>query len=181
MSLRNIFILAVALVSLSSCSKQLTYLTDSMVDNFRWSESELKQIQFYLSEDIVLVRAYDSGFSDIESGQIKVKSESKVDEVIIRKGTPGTLIFSPRSDRFAVSFDNASENYLMFGPNEKAKGRYVLLAKKWQRRGGVITYGNKDYKTNSDSAYAALMVDISKAKRLSKSSSVASGRRIDGD
>jgi len=162
----------------SSCSKTLTYFTDDLYEDNNWSEEELKQIQFYLSEDIRLERVYGSGGSNIENGQIKIKSERKIDEVIIKEGTPGLLVFSPKENRFALSFDENPEKYLMFGPNEKAKGRYVLLAKKWRKNGGIISYGGDEYKTTSDSAYAALMVDISKARKTSKKSNTAGGRRI---
>ena len=164
----------------TSCSKTLTYFTDDLYDQNQWSESDLKRIQFYVSEDIRLERVYDAGGSNIEDGQIKIKSERKVDEVIITKGTPGVLVFSPNSNRFALSFDEDPDKYLMFGPNEKARGRYVLLAKKWKKRGGIISYGGVDYRTTSDSAYAALMVDISKARKTSKRSDKASGRRVGG-
>jgi hypothetical protein len=165
-------------VLMSSCSRQLSYFTDKMYDDYNWSLDELKQIQFYVSEDIRLVRSFATGSSNIQEGQILIKDQNKVDEVIIRKGTPGTLIFSPGSDKFAVSFDEDPKNYLMFGPNEKASGRYVLLAKNWKKRGGIITYGEKEYRTTSESAFAALMVDISKARRSVKKTSTAKGRKI---
>ena len=169
-----------ALLMLSSCSKNLTYYTDDIQNDFRWSESELKQIQFYVSEDIRLVRASNNGMSEIENGQIKIKDNREVDEVIIKKGTPGTLVFSPNDNRFAVCFDEDSSKYLMFGPNKKANGRYLLLANNWKKQRGVITYGDEKYTTSSASAYAALMVDISKAKKVSKQSETASGRRVRG-
>lgn len=178
MKIFKLFFFCSLVIFASSCSKSLTYFTDDLYNENEWTESELKRIQYYLSEDIRLQRVYDSGGSDIEDGQIKIKSERKVDEVIIKKGTPGVLVFSPKSNRFALSFDEDPDKYLMFGPNEKAKGRYVLLAKKWKKRGGIISYGGVDYRTTSDSAYAALLVDISKARKTSKRSDTASGRKI---
>lgn len=162
----------------TSCSKTLTYFTDDIYEDNNWSEQELKKIQFYLSDDIRLERVSGSAGSNIEDGQIKIKSEKNVKEVVIKKGTPGVLVFSPNSNRFALSFDEDPEKYLMFGPNEKANGRYVLLAKRWKKRGGIISYGGEEYRTTSDSAYAALMVDISKARKTSKKSKTASGRKV---
>lgn len=166
------------LATFSSCSKQLNYFTEDLYDDFRWSEDDLKRIQFYVSEDIRLVRINESGYSNIEDGQIQIRDDKKVEEVVIKRGTPGLLVFAQNSDRFAVSFDEDSDKFLMFGPNDKVNGRYVLLAKNWQKRGGVITYGNAMYKTGSQSAYAALMVDINSAKKSVKKSSTASGRKI---
>lgn len=166
------------ILMLSSCSRNLSYFTEDLYRTNKWSENELQQIQFYLSQDIRLVRSNTRGGSDIDDGQIKIKDSRVVEEVIIRQGTPGTLIFAPNTDRFAVSFDEDPDKYLMFGPNEKARGRYVLLAKRWRQKGGIITYGDIEYRTGSDSAYAALMVDIKNAQRSIRKSSTASGRKI---
>lgn len=166
------------MVLLTSCSKKLTYFTDDIVNANRWSPDEIEKIQFYVSEDIRLIRSREIAKSEIDDGKIKIRDNQKVDEVIIKKGTPGVVVFSPKDDRIAISFDEDSDKYLMFGPNEKASGRYVLLAKKWKRRGGTISYGGEEYRTGSDSAYAALLVDISKANKVSRSSEVADGRRV---
>lgn len=176
----RLLIFGIGLILLSSCSPQLNYFTEDLYDDFRWSESELKQIQFYISEDIELERVRSAANSNIQDGQIRINQGKNVDKVVIRKGTPGTLVFSPSTNRFAVSFDEDPENYLMFGPNPKANGKYVLLAKDWKRHKGIISYGGKEYRTTSESAYAALMVDVKKAKKMSYSRETATGRTIKG-
>ena len=104
----------------------------------------------------------------------------KVEEVVVRKGTPGVLIFMPKEKRFAVSFENNNdERYLMFGPNPKAGNRYVLLASDWKRRRGEVRYDGKSYYTPSESAYAALMVDLKKIRKVQVKSRTAKGRKID--
>ena len=67
----------------------------------------------------------------------------------------------------------------MFGPNQKAKGRYVLLAKDWGKNSGDITYGGTVYETSSASAYAALMVDIKRARKTKYRTKTAEGNRVD--
>ena len=164
---------------MSSCSRQLTYFTQDLQDDYNWTESELKKIQFYLSEDIHLERAKSNDLSAIQDGAITIQSGSEVERVTIKAGTPGVVVFTPKSDRFAVSFDEDPSNYLVFGPSPKARDRYVLMAKKWRSQSGVITYGGKEYRTSSESAFAALMVDVSKARKISTRSSTATGRTID--
>ncbi|MBT8191014.1 MAG: hypothetical protein HKN67_05970 [Saprospiraceae bacterium] len=167
------------LVFITSCTPQLNYFTRDLYNDYSWTTEEMKKIQFYLSQDIYLERHHGGEYSDIKDGSIKIESGSKVEKVIIKEGTPGVVVFSPKKDRYAVSFDDNPENYLLFGPNPKAKGRYVLLAKKWMKNSGIITYGNKEYRTSSRSAYAALMVDIRKARKTDYTKSTASGRTID--
>ncbi len=163
----------------SSCSKTLTYYTEDLHQQHGWTENQLKKIQFYLSQDIELERSGSQGVSRIEDGQIKVRSNRKTDKIVIKKGTPGTLIHMPKENRYAISFDDSGE-YLMFGPTKKNNGRFTLLAKEWleNRRGGIVSYGKKEYRINSESAYAALLVDIDKARTNNTRTDKASGRRV---
>ncbi len=171
--------LAFALLGLSSCGPNLSYLTEDLYDENRWSDDELKKIQFYVSQDIVLRREASQGESTIESGRIKVINGKKVEEIVIRKGTQGVFLFRPSEDRFAVSFESGGEDrYLMFGPNPKARGRYVLLASDWKRNRGLVSYDDTKYYTPTSSAYAALMVDMKKIRRIALRSRTAKGRTV---
>ncbi len=174
-----LFILLAAL-GLHSCSPSLTPFTQKLYDQNNWSEEELKRIQFYLSEDIVLRKQVSSGDSKIESGDIKIVSGSKVEEIIIKRGTPGVLAFMPKKKRFAISFEEGDEGrYLMFGPNPKRGNRYLLLASDWKRRKGEVSYGDQKYYTTSDSAYAALLVNLKKVRNVQVKSRKAKGRTVD--
>lgn len=175
----KIIYLAIVLIAFSSCSKRLTYFTEELPDRYNWSEKELKRIQFYVSEDIELYRTGSSGSTQIKEGQIQVKSARKTDKIVIKKGTPGTLINMPKDDRYAVSFDDSGD-FLMFGPTKKNDGKFTLLAKEWKSRrgGGLVSYGSSEYRVSSEAAYAALMVDMKKANTSNTRSKTASGRKV---
>lgn len=174
-----LFTCAIAIMMLSSCSKKLFYYTQEMQEANQWEERELKRIQFYLSEDIVLVRSKRRGAaSNIEDGKIKIQDNSKVEQIKFKKGTPGTAMFSPKEGRIAISFESGPDKYLMFGPNKKAKGRYVLLAKDWDRNVGKISYDGKTYETTSESAYAALLVQMSGSGEVEYKERSADGRKV---
>lgn len=175
----SFFAAIILCLSLSSCSKKLQYFTQDIYNDFRWSENELQKIQFYLSDDIVLQRRLGSEDSRITKGKIRVIDGSDVEEIIFKKNTPGVIVFTPKTNHFAVSFEENDDNYLMFGPNKKAGGRYVLLAKDWDKHLGKITYNGKTYSTTSESAYASLLVDIKKARNISYKSREASGRKVE--
>lgn len=166
------------LLLFSSCGPNLKYFTEDMYDEHQWSDRELKRIQFYVSQDIVLYRGLSDSNSKIENGQIKVNSDRKVEQVVIKKGTPGVFVQAPKQNRFAISFGDGKGQFLMFGPNAKANGKFVLLAKNWDRRSGQISYGGKIYETSSESAYAALMVDIKRARKTKTDSKKAEGQRV---
>lgn len=166
----------------SSCSPTLTPFTENMFSDYRWNDAELQSIQFYLSRDIRLYRDVGEDQSTISNGKIKLVNGRKVEEINFRKGTPGVFLFRPKDGKnFAISFENSEtgeEKYLMFGPNEKMSGRYVLLAKDWARRNGKVTYGGNVYETDNESAFAALMVDVDAARRVSVKQTTVSGRKL---
>ncbi len=172
------FFAVILMVGLSSCSPKLSPFTQRMYDDFGWSDDDLKRIQFYLSEEIVLVRDKGADDSRIDDGKIRVEDTRKVEKIVFKKGTPGVLLETPRNNRFAISFDE-TDNYLIFGPSKKNGGRYTLRAKDWDKRSGVISYNGTTYRTSSSSAYSALMVDIKKARKTDFRSKNVKGRRID--
>ena len=178
-NIKIIFSFAILSLLLSSCSPSLSPFTQRLYEENNWTESELRRIQFYLSEDIVLHRALKGVSSEIVEGQIKMRDGRKVEKVVIRKGTPGVLLFVPKENRFAVSFEEgANSKFLMFGPNPKARNRYILLASEWTNRKGKITYGDEKYWVEASPNLAGLMVDLSRANSVSVKSRAASGRKI---
>ncbi|MEE9371568.1 MAG: PH domain-containing protein [Saprospiraceae bacterium] len=172
------FFLIIGITFITSCNRGLRYFNQEMVDEYKWNNAEIKKIQFYLSEDIVLWRKLKKDDTQIKNGKIRIEDDSKVEEVIIKKNTPGVVLFIPKKNKYAVSFDSDEDHFLMFGPNPKNKDKYVLLAKDWDRRRGKVTYGKVVYSTNSESAFAGLLVDIKTAKNIKYNSKTASGRRI---
>lgn len=171
--------LGALLFLLSACGPSRSYFTQELYDDNRWTESDLSQIQFYLSRNIVLWREINSGSSEILRGKVRVINGRQTEEIIIRAGTPGTFIFSPKYQRLAVSFERAGDSYyLMFGPNPNAGNRYVMLASNWERRVGTVTYGGKLYRVSAEHALASLMVDLRRVQNVQVASRTATGRRV---
>ena len=162
---------------MGACSPKLSPFTQRLVDQNDWTESDLKRIQFYLSEDINLYRDYTKGDSKIESGEIKMVKGRQVEKVLIKKGTPGVAVFQPKG-KLAVSFENAADRFLIFGPNPRKRNSYVLLATEWKDGTGKVKYDDRVYFTNRESAFATLLVDLKKSKKVSVKSRTAKGRKI---
>jgi hypothetical protein len=174
------FFAVLSVTALSSCSNQFTYFSQNLYDEYRWPDQDLKKIQFYASQDIVLKRELSGEASEIISGKIKIENGREIEEVVIRKGTPGAFLFSPKNNRFAISFEEGGDSrYLMFGPNPKFNDRYSLLASEWKKKSGKVTYDGKKWRVATGDASAALLVDMRKIDRVSVNSRVAKGRTID--
>lgn len=173
----TIYLFAIGLFT--SCSPKLTYFTQDLYDKYRWSDEELKQIQFYVSDDIVLYKKADASSAQIEGGKIKLTKENTGEQVVIKRGTPGVFLFSPKSYRFAISFhENDDSRFLMFGPNNKNNGKFGLLAKDWEKFDGTVTYNNEKYTVKNQSAFSTLLVDLKKVVKDERSSKVEQGRKL---
>ncbi len=177
----NVLCAFTLIVLMSSCSRELRPFTSNILQEGRWSDTELGKIQFYLSDDIVIYRNLTEGANEISSGgAIKIVKGEKVEEVRIPRGTPGVFLFRANEDHFAIGFDAANDKrYLMFGPNPKRQGSYVLLASEWKNRSGKVRYDNQFFFANEPSAMASLLVDLRKIRKVEVSSKTERGRRVD--
>ncbi|NND06916.1 MAG: hypothetical protein HKN87_11100 [Saprospiraceae bacterium] len=172
------FLTILSVTALVSCSPNYKPFTVDLQDSYNWSEDELKKIQFYLSQEIVLQRNLSKGESVIEGGKIQVREGRRIEEIRIPEGTPGVLMFMPKPNRLAISFERGKDRFLIFGPHPKRDGTYVLLGSDWDRRSGEVTYRGKKYRTSSQSAYAALLVDLERVSKVSLARHTAKGRTV---
>jgi hypothetical protein len=180
MKLYNLFLAFGAMLFAFSCSPTLTPFTQKLHNEYKWGESDLKRIQFYLSDDIVLRRRVTEGQTRIQNGKIKTINGEKIEELIFKAGTPCVYLFSPKETRFAISFEQSDPpKYLMFGPNPKYGNRYVLLGKEWNNNTGTISYDAESWYTTSESAYACLLVDLKRATSVEKTIQVVGGQRVE--
>ncbi len=171
------FLFIASAILLSSCAS-LTPFTQDLHQELNLSENEIKRVQFYLSDDIVLYRQMDNSNSTIQEGKIKFRKGQKIQEIVFKEGTPGVVIFQPKENRFAVSFDENDDKFLMFGPNKKYYDRYSLLGKDWNRNTGQVTYGNETFYTDSENALTSLMVNVNKVRSVTVDRSSPSGRKV---
>lgn len=164
---------------LSSCSPQLSVFNSKLYEEQKWSDDDLKRIQFYLSDDLTIYRYLDEeGGATITSGQIKIVDGRKTEQVYFKSGTPGVFLFRPKAEHFAVSFEDKGEtHYLTFGPNPKYSGQYMLLASEWDKRSGKVTYAGKKFYTSSETV-PRLLVNLKKTSYYKTEGRTAGGRTI---
>ena len=93
--LKTLFLLVFAGILFTACSPTYSPFTQQLYDKNRWSENELKKIQFYLSDDIIMQREISGGASEIISGEIKMINGKEV----IKDGRLTTLEIEPVIER----------------------------------------------------------------------------------
>lgn len=175
--MKKLFFSACAIIFMASCSPYLSPYTARLQKDAQLDESQLKQIQFYISNDIVLYRNINNAETEITEGELKVVNGRDVEEVIIKSGTPGLITGKDDKGNLLVSFD-ADGNALRFGINHNISGYYTLMAKDWDGRTGIVDYGNKEYKTSSGSIYAYLMISMKQVNNTPVQSREATGRSL---
>ena len=163
---------------MSSCSPTLSPYTNKIQNSLNLNDEKMKGIQFYLSEIVVLSREARQGDATVREGKIRIRNGRKVEEIIFEKGTQGVYLFSPKANHLAISFERDDNRYLIFGPNPKVRGKYVLLAKDWKDGYGKIRYGENIYQTSTLNARAGLEVDLDKIQKTTVKSRTAKGRSV---
>lgn len=171
------FLTAAAL--LSACSPQLSVFNRKLYEEQKWSDDDLKRIQFYLSDDLTIYRFLDEeGGATITSGEIKIVDGRKTEQIYFKSGTPGVFLSRPKDEHFAISFEDKDEtHYLTFGPNPKYGGQYMLLASEWDKRSGKVTYAGKKFYTSS-AEIPRLLVNLKKVSYNKTEGRTAGGRTV---
>ena len=175
--MRLLIAATLCIVLLGSCKNLVPY-TDSLKTKHNLTDDQLKHLQFYLSDPIVLQRHInESGSTEVTAGKIRIINGEKVEEVIIPSGTPGVLV-KDDNGKLEVSFERDDNHYLRFGANPDRYHSFVLLAGEWKGKIASVTYAGQKYFTSPESADAILMIDLHKISNYQKEERVAKGRRV---
>lgn len=169
----------VALLILGSCSPRLTPFTSGLMQDLQWTTEDLRRIQYYLAEDVILERTVRENKSEIVVGEIIMKDGKKTDRLVFRQGTPGVLVREINRDKLAIGFDkNNPDRFLVFTPHPKRNGVFVLSAQNWQDGRGQVTYGGNTYFTVPGSGLASLSVKIKGTRSNNTTTRDIEGRTV---
>lgn len=155
-----------------------TKILKQRIDN---DHLDIRKVQFFVDQKLVLRRSMGTQKNDIRSGVILFENGQYINEVIIPRNTPGVCV-GLNGDKLMLSFE-VQNNIVEFGPGGTNDGYFTLYARNWT--GGVadITYDNKTYRVQCATCYNAgdvkLVVRKSEADKLQRTQRVVEGRRVD--
>ena len=190
--MKNSFYSAVAIISgaifLSGCSgskhasKDTVYIpfTKQLKQRVQNSNLDIKKVQFFVDQKLVLRRSLGTQKSEIKSGVILFENGQYINEVIIPKYTPGICenIFG---DKLMISFE-LQNNSIAFGPGGLNADYFTLYARNWNNGTAEMTYDNNPYKvqcvTCSNVGEVRLVVKKSEADKFQKNQRVVEGRKV---
>lgn len=169
--------------SVAKSSTDTVYIpfTKELKQRIENNHLDIKKIQFFVDQRLVLRRSLGVHKSDIKSGVILSENGQFINEVIIPKNTPGVCL-GYTDDKLTVSFE-VQNNSIEFGPGGMNGSYFTLYARNWSGGMADVTYDNKTYKVSCASCYNAgdvkLLVRKSEADKMEKSQRVVEGRKVD--
>lgn len=161
----------------SSCSPKVAY-TNYLVNKYKLTESDLKKIQFYTSEDIILTTQESNSKTETSDGSLVISSNTSEDQILIKKGTPGVMEKQIGSDKISISFEVGEGKYLVFGSNGQREP-FKLQAEKWEGGRGKLMYAGKTYYATGLSGNSYLLIQIKKFQKRKSNQTVVEGRKIE--
>jgi len=187
-----VVVAGVLLMAMCSCSRRAavsrsardtSYIpfTKALKQRVENNRLDIKKIQFFVDQKLVLRRSMGSQKNDIKSGVILFENGQYINEVIIPRNTPGVCV-GINGDRLMISFE-LQNNSVEFGPGGYNDGYFTLYAHNWSGGSAEMVYDNKNYKVQCATCLnvgdVKLMVRKSEADKLQRTQRVVEGRKVD--
>jgi len=171
-----------AAVAKSSGDTTYTPFTKQLRQRIENNHLDIKKVQFFVDQRLVLRRSLGNVKSEIKSGVILFENGQYLNEIIIPRNTPG-VCEAVNGDKLMISFELQNNNSIEFGPGGMNDAYFTLYARNWNNGSADMTYDNKNYKVQCASCLNAgdvkLVVRKSEADKLEKTQRVVQGRKVD--
>ena len=176
--MKRIIFSLVALAILSSCAVKMPY-TKALKEEYSLTDQSMKDVQFFVSSEIILERSSSKGSSGTtQDGTIVSTSSKEQDRIIILPRTKCVLEETADNGSVLIRFETGAGKYITFAtrPNMDA-GKYYFQAD-WQQK-GQINYGDKEqYTAKASSGNAYLLVKVKKSQRTKRKDRVVKGMKV---
>jgi len=163
---------------LTSCSPSLVPFTQQLRQQYKLQPDELESIQFYFSNTFVLRRGENNDKKDTNHGELTVLNDSKIEEIVIKAGTPCVIREVVDGTQVMVGFEENGNKYLVFGSINNQDGYYTLRAMEWNKGKGKVNYGEKTYYSSPGSKDVFLALKMKSLKRFDVDQKVAKGATV---
>lgn len=164
---------------LTSCAMQQPF-TEQVKTKHELTEGEIKQLQFYVSHDIILFRAEakPSGKKTTTEGTLTVSDGKDIEKVIIKAGTPGIVEKILPGGKLAMRFEEGEGAVLIFGDPQNNNGRFTLMAADWDAGVGTVMYKGKKYTMSSVGHSPYLKFKMKKLNQVTNDQRVVKGMKV---
>lgn len=142
---------------------------------------DLKQVQFYIDQKLILDRNLGDQKIQVTSGVVKLENGKYINQVIVPAFTPG-ICESEAGDKLMISFEKGNNN-LPFGPGSGYTfNEYSLYGTEWRNGTTAVTYDSNKFRarcgTCQDVASVTLLVRKSILDKVERKSRTLKGRTV---
>ncbi len=185
--LKSVLVLAF-LGILSGCSssrrmsKAYVPFTSQMKQRLERDSIDIKKVQFYIDQKLILSRYLDNEKAEVHSGKVRLENGKYINEVIIPPFTPG-VCEDIQSGNLMISFEKGSSDLgFGFGSGYTAN-TYVLYGYDWKNGTAVVNFDNKKFRvrcaTCPDFAMTRLLIKKNVVDKVEKKTHVLSGNKVE--
>ena len=156
--------------------------TKSLKDLVDRNNLDIKKLQFFVDQKLIMRRSLGKQKVDIKSGVIVFENGEYMQEIIIPAFTPGVCEHST-GNQLQISFETSSNNMSFAAMGDNTYFR--LLGHNWDQRYGTteIVYDNQNYKVQcascTNAGDAKLVVRKNQMDKLQNSKRIVEGRKVE--
>lgn len=194
----KIFIIYIAITMISACGannlfvtqsttplvndKQFVPFTEDLKARVEKNGLDIKKVQFYNEQKLVLRRSLGGTKADVKGGVILFENGEYINEIVINAFTPGVCEVST-ADKLSISFEEANKNTIEFGLGGLNSKQFVLFGSKWENGSAEVMYDNEAYRIRcgngcSNVGDVKLLVKKSEFENTKNNIRVLEGRKI---
>ncbi len=136
--------------------------TQDIRDKYGLTPDQIRRIQFFNSEEIVLERHLQRQVGEATpENRLQLTQTDIIRTVVIPPETPGVAV-GVTNDMLEISFENGKSLFFGSSPAKRKHvgGLYCLLARDWTNRRGTLTYGGDSYRTALGNGAVHLLVNV---------------------
>lgn len=165
---------------ISSCGRKVAFTNDIKNEFGLDAETQIKKVQFYISQTITLQRVKQSGSQGTADNGVLVTNKNKEeDRITIQAQTPAIFESYGKNGEMVIRFEVGQGRVLTFNVRqENNTAKYYLVAAWDMNRGGELTYGNEKYTVTSSAGNAYLMVMLKNLQKTKRKDRVVKGMKV---
>lgn len=163
-------------------AKDLVTFTTGMKQRLEGNNIDLKKVQFYIDQRVVLTRSLGSNKAEVKSGKVTFENGQYTHEIIIPALTAGVCEMAS-DGRLYISFEKEGSS-IAFGPGlGSAADQFVLLGTNWDAGTAAVNYEGNEFRARcancSNVGDVKLMIKKSELNKVSKTSRTVKGRKVE--
>jgi hypothetical protein len=155
--------------------------TRDLYNLLRIKNIDIKRVQFFIDQQLVLSRYIDVNKADVVSGIIKFSNGRYVDEIIVPALTPG-VCDSIEADGLKINFEKGNNDF-KFINNKYSPDFFIFSGNNWKDGSCDVMYNKMVYRAACGSCTSAsdikLVVKQSDIDNSKKNTKIIQGRKVD--